>query len=138
MLEITSLPLGSSAPMLGWIRSYFIEKLKADRPHLRDYSTGRQRLCTDNDSSLLFAALGKAGSLISTAVRQKVDLDPWPWPRPLTLTLKQGNSEIKTRFKAFDLDLWPMTLTYNPNLAKVGRTDATKYIISLTSRSIII
>ncbi len=34
--------------------------LKADRPHPRDYSTHRQTPPTDNDSSLLFAALGKA------------------------------------------------------------------------------
>ncbi len=47
------------------------------------------------------------------------DLDPWPWPRPLTLTFKQGNSDVKTQFLAFGLDLWPKTLTYNPILAKV-------------------
>ena len=34
-------------------------KLKADRPHPRDYSTHKQTPWTDNDSSLLFAALGK-------------------------------------------------------------------------------
>ncbi len=85
--------------------------------------------------------------------------DLWPWPLTLTLTLRQGKSDVKTRFFAFDLDLWPMTLTYNPILAKVkvdpntenqgrrsngsalhrqtdGRTDATKCIISLASRSI--
>ncbi len=55
------------------------------------------------------------------------DLDIWPWPRPLTLTLKQGNSDVKTRFLAFDLDLWPTTLTYNPNLAKVKLNLHTKY-----------
>ncbi len=48
-------------------------KLKADRPHPRDYSTHRQTPRTDNDSSLLFPALGKAEPLISTAVRQKFD-----------------------------------------------------------------
>ncbi len=84
------------------------------------------------------------------------------------LDFKLGNSYVKTRFLAFDLDLWPTTLTYDPNLAKVkvnlhtdyqgrrsnglagrgvidGRTDgltdrqtdATKYIISLASQSII-
>ena len=35
-------------------------KLKADRPWPHDYSTHRQRHWTDNDSSLLLAALGKA------------------------------------------------------------------------------
>ncbi len=46
-------------------------KLKADRPHPRDYSTHRQTPWTDNDSSLLFAALGKAQPLLSNAARQK-------------------------------------------------------------------
>ena len=35
------------------------KKLKADRPHPHDYSTHRQTPWTDNESSLLFAALGK-------------------------------------------------------------------------------
>ncbi len=43
----------------------------------------------------------------------------WPWPRPLTLTLKQCNSDVQMRFLAFDLDLWPANLTYNPSQAKV-------------------
>ncbi len=37
------------------------------------------------------------------------ELDTRPWPRPLTLSLQQGNSDAKTRFLTFDLDLWPMT-----------------------------
>ena len=37
-----------------------ISRLKADRPHPRDNSTHRQTLWTDNDSSLLLLALGKA------------------------------------------------------------------------------
>ena len=100
-------------------------KLKADRPHRHDYSTHRQTPWTDKDSSLLFAALDKAEPLILTAGHQKFnltfDLDPdlWTWLRPLTLTLKQGNSYVKARFLAFDLDLWPTTLTYNPSIAKV-------------------
>ena len=48
-------------------------------------------------------------------------IDPWP------LTLNKGNSDVKTRFLAFDLDLWPTTLTYNPNLAKVKVNLHTKY-----------
>ena len=48
-------------------------ELKADRPHPHDYSTHRRTSWTDNDSSLLFAALGKAEPLISTLTR---DLDP--------------------------------------------------------------
>ncbi len=86
----------------------------------------RQTLWTGNGSSLLFAALGKAEPLISTAACQKFDLDPWPWHRPLTLTLKRGNSDVKTRFLPFDLDLWPTTLTYNPSLAKINVDPHTK------------
>ncbi len=79
--------------------------------------THRQIPRTDKDYSLLNVALGKADPLISA--RQRYDIDLWPWPWPLTLTLKQVNSEVKTQFLAFDLDLWPTTSTYNPNLAKV-------------------
>ncbi len=58
-----------------------ITELKADRPHPCDYSihrhylTHRQTPWTDNDSSLLIAAHGKAEPLISTAARQKFDFD---------------------------------------------------------------
>ncbi len=45
-------------------------KLKADRPHPHDYSTHIQTPWTDDDSSLLFAALGKAEPLISTTARE--------------------------------------------------------------------
>ncbi len=54
---------------------YSITNIKADRPHPRNYSTRRHIPRTDNDSSLLFAALGKAEPLISTATRQKFDFD---------------------------------------------------------------
>ena len=52
-------------------------KLKADRPHLHNYSTHRQTPWTDNDSSLLFAVLGKARNFFLT-----FDLEPTflPWP----------------------------------------------------------
>ena len=74
-------------------------------------------LQVDNDSSLLFAALGKAEPLISTAERQKLDLDPWPqhstltydlWhrPWPLTLTLMQSQWIFKHEF-------WHLTLTFD-------------------------
>ncbi len=55
-----------------------IPELKADRPHPCDYSTHRQTPRTDNDSSLLFAVLGKAEPLISSAARRKLDLDLRP------------------------------------------------------------
>ncbi len=43
------------------------------------------------------------------------------------MTLKQGNSDVKTRFLALDIDLWPSTLTYIPDLAKVKVNLHTKY-----------
>ena len=46
-------------------------KLKTNRPHPPDYSTHRQTPSTDNESSLLCAALGKAEPLISTAACRK-------------------------------------------------------------------
>ena len=101
-------------------------ELRADWPHPRGYSIHRQTLWTDNDSSLLFAALGKAQPLISTTARQKFYLDLQPWPQPLTLTFKQGTSDVKTRLLAFALDLWPTTLTYSPSLAKVKVDPHTK------------
>ena len=57
------------------------------------------------------------------------DLDPelWPWSQPLTLILRRCNSDVKTQIWGFDLDLWPMTLTYNPNLTKVKVDLHTKY-----------
>ena len=54
---------------------HFRLKLKADRRHLCTYSTHRQTPWTDNDFSLLFAALGKAEPLILTTRHQKFDLD---------------------------------------------------------------
>ena len=118
-----------------------IYKLKADRPHPRNYPhTPTDHRHTDKHFRLvttllcsklavwLFAALGKAEPPISTAANQKFDPDPSPWPVtltstfdldpwPLTLTLKQCNSDANTRFLTFDLDLWPTTLTYIPSLA---------------------
>ncbi len=38
-----------------------MSELEVDRPHLRDYSTHKQTPWTDNDPSLLFAALGTDG-----------------------------------------------------------------------------
>ena len=50
--------------------SELYSKLKADQPHPHDYSAHRQTPWTDNDSSLLFAAFGKApnGSAMSSRV----------------------------------------------------------------------
>ena len=51
------------------------------------------------------------------------DLDLWHWPLHLTLTLisseKTLKPDVKHDLSQFDLDLWPTTLIYNPNLAKV-------------------
>ncbi len=48
---------------------YLSQQLKADRPHPRDNLTHRQTPQTDNYSSLLFAALGKAEPLIGQTVQ---------------------------------------------------------------------
>ncbi len=50
-------------------------KLNANQPHLCDYLTHRQTPWTDNDSSLLFAVLGRPEPLLLTAAHQKFDLD---------------------------------------------------------------
>ena len=62
--------------MFGPLLDVHALKLKADRLHPRNYLKHRQTPQTDNDSSMLFAALGKTEPLISTAMRQKFDLDP--------------------------------------------------------------
>ncbi len=80
--------------MLCYIQTNLQFNIKSDRPHPRDYSPHRQTPWTDNDS-LLFAALGKAEPLISTATRQKFDLELSPCPMTLTPTLTL----------TFDLDL---------------------------------
>ncbi len=64
--------------------------------------------------------MGIFTAVLSTDVYQKVDLDLWPvtLTRTLTLTLTfdldlqiQGNSDVKTRFQAFDLRTWPSITT---------------------------
>ncbi len=108
-------------------------QLKADRPHPRDYPhTPTDYRHTDKHLRLVMTPIALCFTLQSRALNidrwapeiwlwpltftRDLDPDLWPWPRPLTLTLKQGNSEIKKRFLAFDLDLWPTTLTYNLSL----------------------
>ncbi len=47
----------------------------------------------------------------------KLDLWPWPgWPWPLTFF---SDSRLKNSILMFDIDLWPMTLTFNLILAGV-------------------
>ncbi len=67
-----------------------LRKLKAVWPHPHKHSTHRQTPWTDNDSSLLFVAVGKARNLTLT-----LDLEAWCWPLTLTLTFH------------LDPDLWP-------------------------------
>ena len=81
----------------------YYKQLKADRPHPCDYLTHRQTSWTDNVSSLLFVALGKA-----EVIGQTVQL--WECWRTDRRTDRQTD----------------------------GQMDATKYIISIASRSIII
>ncbi len=74
---------------------------------------------TDNHLGLVMVVV----ALYCTRQSRALNIDRcapeiWPWLRPLTLTLRQCNSDVKTWFLALDLDNWPTTLTYNPNLAK--------------------
>ncbi len=97
--------------------------LKAHRPHPRNYPhTQTDSRHTDKLLRLVMAP----NALNCTRQSRAPNIDccapenwPWPWhltlTQPLTLTLKQGNSDVKKRFLAFDLDLWPMTLTYSPS-----------------------
>ncbi len=55
----------------------------------------------------------QAESLITTVMHQACDLNLWPWPQKVN----GSNSDVQTRFLTFDLDFWPTTLTFNPNLA---------------------
>ena len=123
-----------------------VPKLKADQPHTHDYLTDWQTPLTDNYSSLLFAALNKAEPLIYRPLCTRnltltFDLDLWSlaWLLMLTLSfdlnLKQGNSDVKWRFLALDLDLWATTLIYNPNLPKVKVSLHTKYQGPRSNRS---
>ncbi len=107
--------------------------LKHDRPHPRNYpQTPPDHRHTEKHLSLVIGACCTQQSRASSINRcapeiwhwpltltHDIDLDLWPWPQPLTLTLKQANSHVKTQFWAFDLDLWPTTLTYIASLAKV-------------------
>ncbi len=91
----------------------------------RPLITDKQWPWTGNGGFCLLLHSGEP--LISTTVRHKFDLDPYLWPQPLTLTSRQCNSDVKMRIWAFDLDLWPTTLTFNPNLVKVKDNLHTKY-----------
>ena len=70
----------------------------------------------------LFAVLDKA-TIDHSAPLEKWHLERSALPGPLTLTSKQferqQNVMSKHIFSQYDLDIWPTTLTYNPNLAKV-------------------
>ncbi len=120
---------------------YMISKLKADRQHPRNYPhTPTDYRHTDEHLRLIMTPIAlcctrqsRAPNIDRCALASRPwpltltrDLDPNLWPCPWPLTLKQGNSEAKTRFLAFDLDLWPTTLTYNPSLARVKVDPHTK------------
>ncbi len=80
LLYIQGVPLWLICAIVGLKLSIFdycgsMLELKVGRPHPHDNSTHRQTPRTDNDSSLLFAALGKAEPLISIATHQKFDPD---------------------------------------------------------------
>ncbi len=103
-------------------------KLKADRPHPRNYPhTPTDYRHTDNHLRLLTVVVAPCCTRQSRApnidrcvpeiwprpLTLTHDLDPdlWPWPWPLTLTLKQCNIDVKTIF-----EIWPWPLTYDLDL----------------------
>ncbi len=113
-------------------------KLKADRPPPRDYPhMPPDYRHTDKTLGLVTTTLyskfeGNCLLLHSASRAPNIDRyapDIWPWPLTLMPTfdldpnldlkarLKATNSEVIIRFWAFDLDLWPTTLTYIPSLA---------------------
>ncbi len=114
--------------------------IKADRLHPRNYlHTPTNYRHTDNYLRLVMVVVAPCCPRLFLAPNIDgcaPEIWPWPWPRPLTLTLKQCNSDAKAQFYTFDLDLWPTTLTYNPNLAKVKGVDLhTKYQGRMSNRS---
>ncbi len=95
------------------------QTLKADRLHLRNYL----QTPTDYRQQLFFALCCTRQSRIDCCAPEI-----WPWPVTWTLpstfyldlkAMYQCSTVVKTWFWAFDIDLWPTALTYNPNLAKV-------------------
>ncbi len=104
-----------------WVN--FNNSLKANQLHPHLYLTHRPTPWSNNISSLLFAALGKAEPPnidCYTPSTWTFDLDPdlwpWPWPWPLTLTLT-FDLDLKARYQLWHLTLtldlwpWPMILT---------------------------
>ena len=51
----------------------------------------------------------------------------WQTDKHLWMVMSIVNSDVKTDFLAFDLDIWPKPLTYNPSLAKVKVNHHAKY-----------
>ncbi len=96
-----------------WILFLVHWKLKADRPHPRNYPHMQTNYRHTDKHPRLVMTLNalcctrQTEPLISTVACQKFELDLWPWPLISTLTLKQGKSDVKTRFLEFDLELWP-------------------------------
>ena len=96
--------------------------LKADRPHPRYYHyTPPDYRHTDKHLGLEMTFIALCCTRQSRApnahcaphiwpwhltLTHDLESDLWSWPRPFTL--KQGNSNIKTRFLAFDLRPWPI------------------------------
>ncbi len=105
------------------------QQLKADWPHWRDYphaSTNYRH--TDNHPRLVMTLIAlwctrqiRASNIDRCTPEiwpwpltftRGLHLDHWPWPRPWSKVTVMS----KHVFLAFDLDLWPTTLTYYPSL----------------------
>ena len=123
-------------------------------------------ICVSLDFLLYLAKPSATIDHSAPAEKQHLELNIWPWTLTLTAKQVERQQNIMSKYvsSSFDLELWPMTLTYNPNLAKVKvnhharnqghrsngsnrragtnkhtdkQTDATKRIVSPASRSII-
>ncbi len=129
---------------MDWVN--FNNSLRANGQHPRHYLTHIPTPWSNNVSSLLFVALGKAEPPNIDCYTPEIwrwplnftfdldpDLWPWPWPLPLTLTLT-FDLDLKARYQLWNLtltfDLWPWPtiltlqrsrLTYILNIKVVGQ-----------------
>ena len=112
LLSVLYKPYHFSQNLSRFFGSNIRSKLKADRQHPHDYPhmpTNYKH--ADKHLRLVMILI----ALCCTQQSRAPNIDqctpencPWQvtfWPRPLILSLKQGNSDVKIPFLAFDLDL---------------------------------
>ncbi len=103
-------------------------KLKAERPHPGNYSTHRQRPWTDHHPNIdrCVLEIWLWSLTLSVTLTSTFDLDS-TFDFDLDHDLRARQQSCQNTIFTIDLDLWPTTLTYNPNLAKVKVNLHTKY-----------